>query len=111
MYHTNSSERNTQLVVSQYLGVCRVSETAGKHPLLTRNDGRQMYHWAHEFTALHLNDVVSYTRKGEVIVGMVIAIDVEAGEVELLLENGERGWASAHAIKTVLARGAELRNA
>jgi hypothetical protein len=104
MYTTTSSFSNT-LVVSQYLGVCTVSETAGKHILLTRNDGVSAYHLAHEFTEVKVNDAVSFTtRRGKVLVGKVVTVDVEAGEVELVLASGKRGWADAHAVKSVLAR-------
>ena len=105
MYHTNSSTGNTSLVISRYLGVARITEIAGKHILLTRNDGQQAYHWAHEFTPVTVNDAVTFTRGGVTLVGLVVAVDTDAGELELLLENGEQGWADAHAVKTVLARG------
>lgn len=103
MYHTNSS-KTTQLYVSQYFGVCKATDTIGNNTLLRRNDGASMYHWTHEFTPVNVEDCVVFTRNGETVLAVVVTVDAEAGELELILETGERGWANADAVKAVIAR-------
>lgn len=104
MYHTSSSKINTQLFISQYLGVCTATEVIGNNTLLVRNDGQSLYHWASEFTAVNVEDLVTFTRNGETVLAVVVTVDAEAGELELILESGERGWADAHTVKAVVAR-------
>lgn len=116
MYHTTSFSGNTQsisslvavlglkLAVSQYLGVCTVSDVEGTDFLLTRNDGENLWHWEHEFVVVSMGDAVTYVRNGAVMLGVVVGVDLAEGELELVLDNGERGWADAHAVKAVVVR-------